>query len=119
VLKRWATFGEAKELYDVSTAFKDFAENLTKSTSKVEKHWGTQLKEAIGFLSTESPRVIHKTPKLLRGGILSPIKKLGLRSFTIVDVDPMEIAKHLTATDWRFFRRIKTSELLKKGIIRN
>lgn len=31
------------------------------------------------------------------------------------DIDPMEFAKHLTAGDWKLFKKIKMKELLNKG----
>jgi len=47
------------------------------------------------------------------GGLLAAFKKT--KAFSVCDVEPIEIAKHLTAIDWKYFRKIKTKELIKKA----
>lgn len=44
-------------------------------------------------------------------------KKFDYKTFSVCDIDPADIAKHLTAVEWKLFKRIKPKELLRKGSI--
>ncbi len=115
VFRKWIQFGEVKEKPELVKLFKQFIETLNNSPNKVEKKFASQLRDALGVPSEKepSPTVNRKAPRMV-GGILSAFKRS--KTFSVCDVEPIEIAKHLTAVDWKYFKRIKTKELIKKGI---
>jgi hypothetical protein len=43
------------------------------------------------------------------------IRKLDVKHVNILDIETMDLVRHLTAFDWKLFRRIKPKELLKKS----
>jgi len=118
-IRRWISFNEIQDDEVVMKKLREFADMIATSSDVAEKSLAHQLQQALITITNESPKLESKFPKLKRTSTISSLiskqKKVNFETVSFSDIDPKEFAKHMTASDWKLFAKIKNKEFLAKA----
>lgn len=117
-IKKWVKFNEVDGDVYLSEKIILFAKSIISSNNVAHHNWAKQIiKDLEKNTLLNSPKPDMHFPRLKKKqNTLSLIKKsVDFNNISFCDIHPLEFSRHITAGDWRHFRKIKPSELIDKA----
>jgi len=115
-IKKWIRFNEVQDNQVLVDKIISFANKVIAAPIHSQHPYAHQMVKLLTQNSQNSPQPNPHYPRLKRSNTLSILRKtVDFDSVSFCDIDPAEFSRHITAGDWKCFRKLKPSELINKA----